>query len=216
MEKWFVPPHMKNLANSTVKCFGYDQTNTVTYCFNELGFRNKYSADTSINVVGNSIAFGIGLDEHQTFGYLLSQKLGLPCNNFGIGCYFHENHDHLANLKILSQRSTDDIFIVQINNLDRYRNKDNIVTTDNCSKFSRKRFLDYFDQVLELTADRRTMLLYWDDQDYDLPKSVIDKISIVNKFHLDYSIPGARYTFGVRSHRAIAEILALLYLRQFN
>jgi hypothetical protein len=204
---------MKSLANSTVKCFGYDQTNTVTYCFNELGFRNKYNTGTSINIVGNSIAFGIGLDEHQTFGFLLSQKLGLPCNNFGFGCYYHENHDHLANLKILSQRSTDDIFIVQINNLDRYRNKNNVVTTDNCSEFSRKRFLDYFDQVLDLTADRRTMLLYWDDQSYNLPKSVIDKISIVNKFHLDYSIASNQVTFGPRSHRAIAEILASLYLR---
>lgn len=207
---------MKTLANSTVKCFGYDQTNTVTYCFNELGFRNNYSTSPSINVIGNSVTFGIGLEEQQTFGYLLSQKLNLPCNNFGFGCYFHENHDHLTNLEILSQRNTDDIFIVQINNLDRCRVDSNTVITAPSPEFGRKRFLEYFDQLLKLTAGRRTILVYWDNQDHNLPKSVIDKISIINKLHLDCAISNNTDTFGPRSHNAIAKTLASLYLSKFN
>ena len=216
MEKWFVPEHMKILANTTVRCFGYDQSSTINYQFNELGFRNTYNAGTSINVIGNSVAFGIGLEEQHTFGHLLSQKINLPCNNFSLGCYFHENHDHLNNLKILSQRDTDDIFVVQINNLDRCRVDDNTVIIAPDPKFGRKRFLEYFDQLLELTAGRRTMLLYWDDQEHNLPKSILDQILIFNKFHLDHSINSNTDTFGPRSHNAIAKTLASLYLSKFN
>jgi hypothetical protein len=216
MEKWFVPDHMKALANTTVRCFGYDNTNAVDYQFNELGFRNKYHHDTSINVIGNSIAFGIGLAEQQTFGYLLSQKIGLPCNNFSFGCYFHENHDYLKNLKILAQRNTNDIFVVQLNNLDRYRVDKNSVTAGLTTEFSRSRFLDYFDQLLAILEGKRSMLLYWDDQDHNLPKSIQDQILIFNKFHLDHSIGSNKNTFGPQSHNAIAKILTSSYLTKFN
>ena len=49
MEEWVVPEHMKQLAGTTVKNFGYDKTNTVEYHFNQYGFRNKYNSGTSIN-----------------------------------------------------------------------------------------------------------------------------------------------------------------------
>lgn len=207
---------MKSLAGKTVQNFGYDQTNTVSYEFNQLGFRNTYHSGTSINVIGNSVAFGIGLPEKQTFGYLLSQKIGIPCNNFGLGCYFHENHDHLNNLQILSQKNTDDIFVVQINNLDRHRVDSNTVTRAPTQEFARARFLDYFDQLLKIVGDRRIMLLYWDDQDHNLPNSVTDQVLIFNKLHLDQSISGNQDTFGARSHNAIARTLASFYLAKFN
>jgi hypothetical protein len=207
---------MKKLAGTTVQNFGYDQTNSVRYQFNQLGFRNSYHPGTSVNVIGNSIAFGIGLQEQQTFGYLLAQKIGLPCNNFSFGCYLHENHDHLDNLEILSQKNTDDIFVVQINNLDRFRVDSNTVTCAPTNEFGRKRFLDYFDQLLSIIHGRRTMLLYWDNQDYDLPKSVTDQILIFNKFHLDNSISSNKNTFGLRSHNAIAKVLTSSYLTKFN
>jgi hypothetical protein len=205
---------MKNLANTTVSSFGYDQTNTVKYRFNHLGFRNDYNVGTSINVIGNSVSFGIGLDEQQTFGHILSQKLKLPCNNFSFGCYLHENHDHLNNLNILSQRNTDDIFIIQINNLNRRRDGNNVVL-DSDPTIIRNRFFDYFDNLRTLIAGRRTMLIYWDNQDYSLPKSVTDKLSIFNKFCLDCAINN-KNTFGPLSHLAIAKTLAALYLAQFN
>jgi hypothetical protein len=37
MEEWVVPEHMKQLAGTTVKNFGYDKTNTVEYHFNQYG-----------------------------------------------------------------------------------------------------------------------------------------------------------------------------------
>lgn len=206
---------MKQLANSTVTQFGYDQSDSVTYRFNQLGFRNGLNAGTSINLFGNSISFGIGLNEEQTFGYLLSQQLGLPYNNFSFGCYTHENHDHLDNIKILVEQKTNDIFIVQINNLDRFRNGNHVISGLD-SDFARTRFLDYFQQLLTLLVDQKFILMYWDDCNYNLPEHIIKQISIFNKFHLDRSIKHNENTFGARSNKAIAKTLASLYLAQFN
>lgn len=206
---------MKQLANSTVTQFGYDHSDSVTYRFNQLGFRNGLNAGTSINLFGNSISFGIGLNEEQTFGYLLSQQLGLPYNNFSFGCYAHENHDHLDNIKILVEQKTNDIFIVQINNLDRFRNGNRVISGLD-SDFARTRFLDYFQQLLTLLVDQKFILMYWDNCNYNLPEHIIKQISIFNKFHLDRSIEHNENTFGARSNKVIAKTLASLYLSQFN
>ena len=214
MEKWFVPEHMKSLAGSRVACFGYDQTHQVSYQFNQMGFRGSYNTGNSINIIGNSIAFGIGLDETQVFGSMLSEKFGLGHNNFSFGCYLHENHDHLINLRILSQRTTDDIFVVQINNLDRFRDGDQ-VRTGLDPRTAIHRFQDYFEQVVSLLAHRRVIFVYWDDVEYSLPSAIAKKISIHNKFCLDHSL--GDNTFGPRSHRASALALtALIDAGQFN
>ena len=214
MEKWFVPQHMKSLAGCEVDCFGYDQTHQVSYQFNQLGFRGSYHEGFSVNVIGNSMAFGIGLAEPQVFGSIVSAKLGLGHNNFSFGCYLHENHDHLANLRILSQRTTDDIFVVQINNLDRLRDGDQVITGLDAGTAVR-RFQDYFEQVVSLLAHRRVIFVYWDDMEYTLPSAITKKIAIHNKFCLDQSL--GKNTFGPRSHRSIALALtALIDAGQFN
>jgi hypothetical protein len=207
MEEWVVPEHMKQLAGTTVNNFGYDKTNTVEYHFNKYGFRNKYNSGTSINVIGNSVSFGIGVNE--SFGDILSQRINLPCNNFSFGCYLHENHDYLTNLKKLIDRDCDDIFIIQINNLDRLRN-DNTVVSGLDKITARNKFLNYFEQIDMMFRKRKLLLVYWDDQDYNLPKSIVKKIAIFNQFHLDHSINHHAYTFGMQSHRAIAKTLASL------
>ena len=206
---------MKELANSTVNQFGYDDSGTVEYQFNQYGFRNKYNNGTSINIIGNSISFGIGLPQEQTFGHLLSQKIGLPCNNFSFGCYAHENHDHIVNIKTLVEQNTNDVFIVQINNLDRLR-IGNDVHKNIDPAIARSRFLNYFEQLSALLEKQKAILMYWDDQDYNLPENIIEQISIVNKFHLDQSIEHNSDTFGARSHSAIAKTLASLYMAKFN
>ena len=212
MEKWFVPKHMKQLAGLTVENFGYDQTNTVQYCFNQFGFRNTYHSSTSINIIGNSLSFGIGLN--QNFGGIVSQNLNLPCNNLSFGCYLHENHDYVSNLQQLILRDCDDIFIIQINNLDRLR-QDNTVITGLNKITARNRFLDYFDQIHNMFTGRRLLLIYWDNQDHDLPQSIVKKISIFNRFHLDHAINNP-ITFGMQSHHAIAKALtALINVNKF-
>ena len=146
MEDWFVPAHMKQLANKSTQFFGYDQQGHINYEFNNLGFRTDNAVGHStINLIGNSISFGIGLHYHQTFGSILSTNLNRKLNNLSFGCYFHENHDHITNIKKLANQDSDDIYIIQINNLDRQRIDPTLVISGNDQSFCKKRFCcDWF------------------------------------------------------------------------
>lgn len=216
MEKWFVPPNMIKFANQEVVNFGYDNTNNVKYKFNSLGFRGEEYQEShdSVILIGNSIGFGIGLAEEETFGFKVAQELGYKYINCAFGCYFHENNDHLENLKILSCRTTNDLFLVQFNNIDRHRINDVVVSTDNAEQGLSK-FLDYFNQVEKLLANKQKIYLYWDDVNYELPNYVKDKILIHNKFYLDNGIAGNSSTMGLKSHVVIAKTI-LAKLAQFS
>jgi len=209
VEKWLVPAHMKLCAGQSTKYFGYDQQGTITYKFDSDGFRDNSTQGTNtVNLIGNSISFGIGLDSSLIFGSMLASNLKRKLNNFSYGCYLHENHDYLTNIKLLIERSSNDaLFVVQINNIDRYRVDKNLVITDNNDEFCRKRFLNYFDQLTALLKNKNCIFLYWDNKSYDLPKSVTDQFLIYNKFHLDTSIPDYSDSFGIKSNLAIAKIL---------
>lgn len=207
MEKWFVPDHMKLLAGSSTKLFGYDQTGSVDYNFNSLGFRSQEpSRAARVAVIGNSVSFGIGLPVANNYASILSNKLGIELDNMSIGCYMHENHDTLVNIKSLAQQDLETIFIVQINNLDRVRQENKIICTDD-QELCVKKFLDYFDQVTQILSHRPCLFVYWDNKEFDIPESVIKKIKIKNKFHLDQSLADNPSTFGPVSHRIIAQTL---------
>jgi len=210
VEEWFVPEHMKQLANQSTRFFGYDQQGIIDYDFDSHGFRTGTTDGTSvINLIGNSISFGIGLPYDLTFGCLVAKNLNKKLNNYSFGCYLHENHDNLSNIKKLVNQPNNDAYIIQINNLDRQRIDSSTVITNNDPEFSKKRFLNYFDQVIELLKNNPTIFLYWDDMQYDLPKSVTDQILIFNKFFLDNSLPNNKNTFGIKTNRVISEILKL-------
>jgi len=206
MEKWFVPAQMYSLRGSTVTNYGYDQQGNTSYTFNRLGFRSlEPTALPRLVVVGNSIAFGIGVELKDTFGFKLAQAMHLDLDNRAFGCYFHENHDHLSNIQLLSQQPQDSVFLIQINNLDRRRvGKEVFINND--SSWCIKRFLEFFEQTEELLKNRRHKYIYWDEINYKLPQSILKKIIINNKFHLDRS-PLGRDTFGIKSHGAIAKLL---------
>ena len=208
MEDWFVPAHQKQLANLSTKVFGYDQQGNISYDFNELGFRTGHTNGTfSINLIGNSISFGIGLDFDQTFGYMLATNLNRKLNNFSFGCYMHDNQDHLKNIKILATQDNNDIYIVQINNLDRQRIDPNLVISNNDQLFCKKRFLDYFDHITEILKSKTTIFLYWDNISYDLPKSITDQFLIFNNGHVDTSIIGNPTTFGIKTNLFILKVI---------
>jgi hypothetical protein len=216
MEEWFVPKHMIQWANRTTRFFGYDQQGNVPYQFDNLGFRTgDTSGSLSINLIGNSVSFGIGLPFDQTFGAMVANNLNKKLRNYSFGCYSHENHDHLTNLKNLVAQDNNDIYVVQINNLDRRRMDQDTVVTGNEFNFCKRQFLDYFDQVTDLLKHKPTMFLYWDNIEFNLPKSVTDQILIFNKFFLDNSLPDNKDTFGPKSHQVIAKILTLK-LAEFN
>ena len=208
MERWIVPDHMKQLADKSTRFFGYDQQGTIEYNFNKLGFRTgNTDGNLAINLIGNSISFGVGLEYNQTFGSILANNLGRKLNNFSFGCYLHENHDHLTNIETLSNQDSDDIFVIQINNLDRKRLDSNLVVIGNNQEFCKKRFLDYFDQVTSLLKNKTTIFIYWDNIEYDLPKSITDQILIFNKFHIDFSLDTRKDTFGPKTNQIISKII---------
>ena len=208
MDQWFVPPEMLALANTQVNQFGYDQTKLVQYQFNQHGFRSpEFVTDRSIFFFGNSITFGIGLSQIDSFAELLSTTLGLPFGNLSLGCFYHENHDNLSNLTNLTTRDQDDLFVIQINNLDRRRVSSEVVILNNDKKYCEQKFLNYFDLVNTMLKGRRRLFLYWDTDEYDLPKSVQKELLIHNKFHLDRSLSNNASTFGSISHKAIAKVL---------
>lgn len=209
MEKWFVPPNMLSLASQDIVNFGYDTLTDVNYKFNSIGFRSpEYTQlKDSVIAIGNSISFGIGLPEDQMFAFQVAEQLGYDYNNFSVGCYFHENHDHLANLKLLAQRNTNDIFLIQINNLDRNRISATSVVRCDTKQQCLDKFIDYFNQVEQILHNKQRIYLYWDDISYNLPPDIVSKLAIYNKLHLDYSLSNRQSTFGKKSNYAIAKVI---------
>jgi hypothetical protein len=204
--QFFVPPHMQNLANQTVSNFGYDTSDTVQYQFNSLGFRGPELKDTaSVIVIGNSVSFGLGLEFQNTYGHRVADYLGLPVANFSFGCYYHSNTDYLNNIKLLSQRSHSDVFLIQINNIDRLRTSHAVVADPDTAV---SRVIDYLDEISNLLKNKQSVYLMWDDVTYSLPDSVSNMLLIHNKFHLDKSLPDHPDTFGILSNQAVAKIIA--------
>ena len=216
MEEWFVPPNQRVLAHTIVSNYGYDQTGQVQYQFNQQGFRSpEFVPDRSVFFLGNSITFGIGLNRPASFADQVSQQINRPYGNLGLGCFYHENHDHLLNLTNLLARDQDDIFVIQINNLDRNRVNSNLVIANNNKKYCEQRFLDYFDQITTMLKYRQKLFLYWDEMEYNIPESIQKEFLIYNKFHFDQSLSDNASTFGAASHTAIAKTLSSK-IRQFD
>lgn len=208
MDTWWAPPHQQQLKNQTTKNFGYDLRGCVDYYFNSWGFRGSEISDTaSVIQIGNSISFGIGLEQSQTFGTILANHLGLPNINLSFGCWSHENHDNLINIQNISARTSQDIILVQVNNLDRRREGDMIVH-DNDSSWCRQRLIDYIDRIDVLLGHKSFFLLYWDDKDHGLPSWVSNRMVIHNRGHLDRSLLNLPHTFGPKSHFFVSRVLA--------
>ena len=208
MENWFVSKNMSSLASQEIINFGYDKSTTVNYKFNSLGFRSpeQHNSD-SVIVIGNSISFGIGIDEGDIYGHRVAKQLGLGYINCSLGCYFHENHDHLLNLKNLAKRTANDLFLIQINNLDRLRiSAEKVISPGNKIQAVDK-FINYFTQVEQLLWDKQKFYFYWDNVDHELPAEIKHKFLIHNKFHIDTSLPDNADTFGIKSHSAISKVI---------
>jgi lysophospholipase L1-like esterase len=72
-----------------IKRYDSDNSNLVDYKFNDYGYRASFDYeplfnDKKIVCIGCSFTEGVGLDENETWPYLLSQQLGLPYLNLGV------------------------------------------------------------------------------------------------------------------------------------
>jgi len=195
------------LAEKIVDQFGWDTSQTTQYQFNKLGFRSpEIIAQDSLFVIGNTLSFGLGINESDTYACLLSQYIKRSYANLSFACYLHENHDYLINIKNLARRPYNDIFVIQINNLDRRRDQDQIFV-NNDSKFCIDYLIDYFEQLQTVLKNKKVIYLYWDDKQHEIPNHIKNQLLIHNKFHLDCSLSNGN-NFGVKTHLAIAKIIS--------
>ena len=209
------PSHMYRLRNQTVTDFGYDNTNTVNYSFNSLGYRGEeFSSNNPIVLLGNSLAFGIGLNVEQTFGNLIEQRLKYPVYNFAWGCYGHTNHEQLTLLENILDNITPLCVIWQINNLNRKRIDERWCSPNNDTEFVIDAYNDFYKKSDNLLKTVPHILLHWDEEDYGFDfshcliynKYVVDSISIKN--------PNGSNLVGPKTNRLIAEkILVELHER---
>jgi lysophospholipase L1-like esterase len=72
-----------------IKRYDSDNSNLVDYKFNDYGYRASFDYEQLLDekkivCIGCSFTEGVGLDEKETWPYLLSQQLGLPYLNLGV------------------------------------------------------------------------------------------------------------------------------------
>lgn len=66
--------HDLHVPNSVTRAYGVDRTGTISYAFNSLGYRGEEydpAAKFRICVIGESCAFGVGINLEDTFGHKL-------------------------------------------------------------------------------------------------------------------------------------------------
>lgn len=72
-----------------IKRYDTDNSNLIDYKFNDYGYRASFNYEDLLDTkkiicIGCSFTEGVGLDETETWPYLLSKKIGLPYINLGI------------------------------------------------------------------------------------------------------------------------------------
>jgi hypothetical protein len=196
-----VPIHMRMLRNRTVYAHTLDQQSGVEYVLDSIGFRNPIEFSHNIAVLGNTVSFGAGVNNSLTFASKLNAYNASYC------WYRYMNHDQLGNIKFLAERC--ETLIIQINSLGRRRIDDELVIkVDEDKSWAVRTFLDYFDQVKEITKNNRVLFLYWDKVfDHPIPKNITDQFLINNKLYLDSAHPSFPQIMGPKSHRAVAQVI---------
>lgn len=196
------PDHMYQYRGQTIKNFGYDNLTKVDYSFNSLGYRGLEFDSTKppIILLGNSISFGLGVEYSQTFGGIIEQKLNCPVYNFSWGCYGHTNNEQASFLKKILKTIDPRYVIFQINNLNRFRNNE-IISFDNHINIVVAEYLKFYDNMQTMLNTIPHGYLHWDNQTFlvDLPECLV-----YNKYHVDVSVITNADTFGIKSHKLIA------------
>jgi len=81
-------PILIDRQNTTSTTYDSDNSLLVDYKFNDYGYRASFDYEPLLNsekivCIGCSFTEGVGLDEEETWPYLLSKKIGLPFLNLG-------------------------------------------------------------------------------------------------------------------------------------
>ena len=196
------PEHMFICRNKDLKNFGYDHETNIDYKFNNLGYRSNIEFEIGkepIIVLGNTLSFGLGLNIENTFAYKISKETQRPVYNLSWGCYGHTNNELLELLKSIILIDSPKLIIFQINNLNRYREVNNVVNFSNTKDLIISEYQKFYNEILLLLKDKNHIFLYWDNEDHKvkLPNCLIE-----NQYFIDTSLKSKR-VFGIKSHHLI-------------
>jgi hypothetical protein len=191
---------MHELRNSTVRSFGYDQTNAVEYSFNNLGYRgDEFLNKSPIVILGGSISFGLGIPYDCTFGSIVAKHTKSEVYNFSWGAFGHTNHEQLTLLTEILTVLDPKLVIWQINNLNRVRINQQ-VSFDNDKALVTEMYYDFLKRSNDILTRLPNILLHWDNEDFAIDFS---NCLVYNKYHADKSLQNNPDTFGILSHKLI-------------
>jgi hypothetical protein len=79
--------HMNNPETAErLTSLGWDQPNCIEYTYNSHGFRTSEFTDQLVGIaLGCSFTEGVGVKAHQTWPFVLSEKMNFPIHNMGVG-----------------------------------------------------------------------------------------------------------------------------------
>lgn len=82
-------PILTERCNNIITKYDSDNSLSVQYNFNDYGYRASFDYEPLLDsekivCIGCSFTEGVGLNENETWPYILSQKIGLPYLNLGI------------------------------------------------------------------------------------------------------------------------------------
>lgn len=201
------PPHQFKFAGQSCRAFGLDLRQSVTYNFNSLGWRSHHEytdPSNKIIAIGNSMVFGMAVQETERWSGLLESDLGQPVWNFGIGHLVHSNMQYLRIMNSILCLGRPRHIILQVNNLDRVEFGDTWDYAENLGlgeAYVMQQFNDFWKLWNEMIKDVPCTYLYWDNHRHDLPAEFTDRLTIYNMPRLDRAHPDLELTFGPKSHR---------------
>lgn len=196
------PEHMFIYSNKTIKNFGYDQETDVEYKFNSLGYRSNIEYQINkrpIVVLGNTLSFGLGVAVEDTFAYKIAKETSIPVYNLSWGCYGHTNNEQAKLLKLVLSIDSPSLIIFQINNLNRYRERNSTVNFNNNTSLIFSEHKKFYNEISILLKEKKHIFLYWDDEHHDMK---LPDCLIKNKYFIDTSLNFKRI-FGKKSHHLI-------------
>lgn len=196
--------------NETLEVYASDRRGTVTYQFNNLGYRNDIDydlSDTNISVyVGSSITAGIGVDWHKSFAYMASQDLGTRVYHFAQGCKGVDNREILRMLRLVLGSGLDIRHVVlQFIDLDRRYDAETGTTMHNTDlQQNIDEFVQVFDQICGLLTNHEWCFLGCDRLQHQLPEHVSAHKNLVawNPRYID--LAGVGQHPGEKWHRMIS------------
>lgn len=190
-------PIISPRTNIRIKRYDSDNSNLVDYKFNDYGYRASFDYEPLLDsekivCIGCSFTEGVGLNENETWPYLLSDKIGLPYLNLGIA------------------GGSDGYVIWQIQNvLDNIQSKNIFVLSPPSGRFFELTDLEFENkQSWDVESPTKTYSNFYQLNQFIL-KSVCDRYNIKHLNCLEYGDGWERAKdnqhFGVEYQKKIVE-----------